>query len=469
MFVFLLTLLNVRAERAYFLPFNQTDVSGCVQEGVYKSKGYKTRAANLERCWEMCLNNQWPKNETKTCKGWAWKQGISPLKGKPCRLFPNNNRMKAKKGWLSGKLNCHPYDGKVEAKKLRDTVRLASLPTPKPNYSLPLIGFASLPTPKPNYSLPLIGFSAYQSTAVGALAYHLGIFYISDSSKFTPGRSSDVLNEHFTCADVGYNNLQNAWTLDTVDMSGLNIEVTFDNGYAKNPDHPNVEYAAMFVNTPGKHPAGAFSGTPHDMQYLQVDVSLDDFLKAVQATGSSLLEMGGYSFYNGMDCQLFTITALMRLGLPSLVNAAKHYRNWMEQGGRAPFGPKFNNPGVTLCNKVGQPGNLAGWGSNYDYCNGDCVRPWDADVRVAGLGFQYVAIKWCLPTPWAEDKCKSLETKTCGLPGMPACLMKAKDKYWVDGYTVCDNSYAQYGFCQRTGDSSDSLCMDYVNQVYHKC
>lgn len=448
----------VTAKRAYHLHFNETDVSDCVENGVYRSGGIKVDAANMARCHDLCLHNYWPKNETKQCKGWAWKQGISPMRRKPCRLFSNVRRLKSAEGWLAGKLNCHPYDGKVKVEEARDHEK----------FRAGLFAAADLTS-----SRPLIGFSAYQwAGGAGNLAYHMGIFYISDLSKYQPAQSDRAEDEHFTCSDVGTNKLQFGLNLDSLDLTGANIEVTIDNGYSSS-DAANVRYPAMFVNSPGKHPAGEFFGTPHNMQYLEVDISMDEFLDTVKATGSMLLEMGGYDMSHGKDCQLFTIVALMRLGLPTLVKEAMHYRNHLETwGGRADFGPKFDDSDVKICDKIGNPGNLAGWKNNphhFDWCAGECVGPWDASVFVSGSGFKYVDIKWCLPTPKYKEECAHFEATTCGLDGLPACLME-RDGSWVDGITYCDNGHAAYGFCQRTDASPHKLCIDHESDLIpRKC
>jgi len=69
----------------------------------------KKSAENVEECYEMCRTDKGFKKGA-TCRGWTFLS-----KGrKNCRLYPNVRKSAKKNNVLSGKSNCHPFDGKQE-------------------------------------------------------------------------------------------------------------------------------------------------------------------------------------------------------------------------------------------------------------------------------------------------------------------------------------------------------------------
>ena len=110
----------------------------------------------------------------------------------------------------------------------------------------------------------------------------------------------------------------------------------------------------------GNHQSGTFKDTPAVMKYVKAPFDIATFLEAAQHTGSNLLQYGGYSIPNGVDCQTFTIMVLMRLGLPQLVDIV--VGSYMNNGGLlGRYIPNGAPAGVHTCNPVGNGGELAGY------------------------------------------------------------------------------------------------------------
>jgi len=75
-----------------------------VGDKIWKGKKVvKSKAADPVACFEECAEAG-----KKKCKGWSWIEGDK----KPCRMYTKAKKSKKKKGVVSGKRNCHPFDGK---------------------------------------------------------------------------------------------------------------------------------------------------------------------------------------------------------------------------------------------------------------------------------------------------------------------------------------------------------------------
>lgn len=309
---------------------------------------------------------------------------------------------------------------------------------------------------------PLVGFSAYKNLKAGALAYHMAMFWMDDPTKVAPGNSEELAGKYWTCADVGEGALQNAETLETVQIRGkVNIEVSFSlgpDGSSGNLKHPAIDSVLI-----GKRPQYHYEGAPSYMGYVKAPkgLTLAKFLATARSVGSTLLEMGGYDLVEAKNCQTFTGMMLVQLGLKGLQKVA--FDGCISDIGlphRAHF--KNTNPdNVRTCMELGSTGNMANLRSpalDYSTCLDKCDVPVSTGLRVKSA--QFVELVYCLPD---IDRCPD-KAVICGQPGMPACL----DDY---GTKICDGEEA-HGFCVSTSDEPGTMMIvgdKYVAGGHEKC
>ena len=378
---------------------------------------------------------------------------------------------------------------------------------------------------------PYVGFSVYDGkhTAGGLLSikiWHVGVFYISDPSRYkTIDLFGDDNYSYATCKDVGQNKLEipeysgkHSYILDLVNkgapsIEGANIEVTMDDGVATS-SNPDARHDCVMFCYPGGHPTGpqgTFKPDPHvmfalDFSEAEVVLTMDQFLTAARNTGSEILEGGGYSDKTGMDCQLFSMMMLMRLGLGPLtdclhgnyvdnidhlginqtvveetkLNPQPYTLDVLEKAGH--LASHVEPVDVAACRQDPVPCSGDGQCSHgctcqsrmepgdgtdsvrrcypadfepYDQCAqaGGCVTAgvtgkWAGGRTEADGGTKGVNITWCHPTPWLPG-CDN-DTSNCGKPLHVSC----RNDHGGDVVNVCTESLFKDGWCAYTQWSS---------------
>ena len=214
---------------------------------------------------------------------------------------------------------------------------------------------------------PLVGFSCYKndvtggflSRVFGGFFFHCGVFYLSNPQAevmYAP-RMEKIQNGLYRCDDVGPAQILSANGSDKFDLSGMNVELTIDNGWASSVN-ADYKHPAVQLSQVGNHLSSTFYSSPDVMKALPAPFGIDTFLTAAQHTGSNLLQYGGYSMLKGVNCQTFTVMVLMKLGLPQLADIVVD--KYINTGGVRFIPPASGAPaGVHTCNAIGNGGELA--------------------------------------------------------------------------------------------------------------
>jgi len=396
-----------------------------------------------ESCYTTCVQNTKP-----ICKAWAWTQSQGTT---VCTLyFHEVEQLKYALNVVSGARDCHPYKGQLSrASRLEEAAYVSTASAIQSNV-LKSTGLSSS-TPRastlttwggdlPSGDGPWVGMSAYKAVEYGAMAYHMAVWWMDDPNQLTPGDSSSLSNQYWTCADVGSGALENARDLSKLDVQGpVNVEISFSLGPDGGSD--NLRHPALNTVLIGRHPSAVFESTPTYMGYVKAPegLTLNKFLDTARETGSALLEMGGYDLTEGKDCQTFTVMMLMKLGLSGLTDVAVNSCINTIGTHRSPIKKAVPND-VATCSVIGTTGNFANYhpvfpGFDYDSCISACDEPVGTGVRIAG-GWEFVDIVWCLPN---VSKCSNTN---CGHPGQAACY---------NGEPKCEGEQA-YGFCVTSSE-----------------